>query len=80
MIHKIDHIYHRKVHTTRTFFTPKTHEIRGGAGSVIEIKIWDFFTKQKWTSDSHGIIEEIFQVKWLCTYVPVHHELIHHVA
>ena len=29
-------------------------------------------------SDSHGIIEEIFQVKWLCTYE--HHELIHHVA
>ena len=41
----------------------------------------DFFpTQADRFSDSHGIIEEIFQVKWLCTYVPVRHELFHHVA
>ena len=36
-------IYRRKVHTTRTFFYPHNSWNKGDAGSVIELKIWDFF-------------------------------------
>ena len=74
-------IYRRKVHTTHTFFTPTTHEIRGMRVVQWNSKFGSFSqTQVDRFSDSHEIIGEIFQVKWLCTYVPVHHELFHHVA
>ena len=36
-------MYRRKVHTTHTFFYPHNSWNKGDAGSVIELKIWDFF-------------------------------------
>ena len=62
-----------KIHSTSKQCSTRSDSIDPNLGLFYQTQAGQF-------SDSQGISEEIFQVKRLCTYVPVHHELIYHVA